>query len=189
MTNFLADKGVLLLGMGELGYGKFIQRDGESTKMLSPMVPFFNLPTTELKFSALKSRVSFINPADNVVIKTAVNLHRKFQTSENPTFDKEIYSHFLAVFGENPATLAAFILQGVPREEISNALPVLANKIFDIQDTFTDISGEQRWEHLFPHIVNLLPSNPDNWVLKEGDENTVEKFRQKTKTEINHSLR
>ena len=184
LTGFLADKGVLVLGMGELGFGRFIQRDGETTNTLSPMIPFFNLPTTNLKFQALNSRVSFVNPADNVVIKTAIDLHRKFQTQDNPTFDIQIYVQFLAVFGENPATLAAFILQGVPENEISKALPVLANRIFDIQAQFSEVSEQERWQNLFPHIINLLPTNPDNWVLKEGNENTVEDFQRKTKTEI-----
>lgn len=180
LKKLLGERGVLIHGMGEMGFAQVIQRDGDTFREFDRSVPFYNMAALERRIDAIKSHISYPSSGDQMLVQKAVDLRNQFQTPSNPAFDIVVYAQFLTVFGESPLTVASFILQDVPESYIRTVFGDQADALIEARQDFSAVDSNDRWKNLFPAVVNLLPSDPSHWIVNESDEPARDRFRNTT---------
>ncbi len=180
LHKMLDDHGVLISGMGELGFAEVSQKLGDSIKTFDRMIPFVNMSASQRQIDSLKANVTHIAPGDHMMIQKAIDIRTHYQTPMNPSFDLITYAQFLALFGESAQTVAAFILQGVPAEEVKQVFPDDAVQLLKTRREFHRVVFEVRWDQIFPAVINLQPSDPSEWVINESDEEAIMRFHATT---------
>ncbi|RJP56375.1 MAG: hypothetical protein C4541_12465 [Candidatus Auribacter fodinae] len=179
----LAESGILFYGVGFMNMGITAQLVNGAIQELTNYLPFYNRATVVRKLHALSESNPSFSQVDMSLIENAVKLRLRYQSMENPAFDIITFSLFLAVFGEDATAVAAFLLQDIPEEAVRQALPHQSERIFALRKTFSAVPHEDRWTHIFPHMINLAVSDLSNWKLFESDMAAKEKFRNTTERE------
>ena len=180
LHKMLDDRGILISGMGELGFAEVSQKRGDTIETFDRMIPFVNMSASQRQIDSLKSNVTHISPGDHMMIQKAIDIRTHYQTTLNPSFDIITYAQFLALFGENARTVTAFILQDVPEEEIEQAFKDDAAQILKTRREFHWVNFDKRWSHIFPAVINLQPSDPSDWIINESDEEAIMRFHATT---------
>ncbi|MDX9702056.1 MAG: PEP/pyruvate-binding domain-containing protein [Candidatus Auribacterota bacterium] len=180
LRKMLDDRGVLISGIGELGFADVTQASAGEFKDFFRAIPFSNMAARQRQIESLKSSVAYYSPGDHMIIQKAIDVRTRYQTHDNPAFDLLEYARFLALFGENPITISAFILQGVPVSEIRESFPDEADQLITAGKEFHVLTGTTRWNHVFPAVINLKPSDPTEWFMTESDEKAIERFKSTT---------
>jgi len=82
------------------------------------VIPYLDLWSFDKRIEKIIERVSGIQPEEKLLIARAHRLGEKYATLRRPMYDKGIIAQFLAEFGEDPISIAAFLVSDVPPEAI-----------------------------------------------------------------------
>ncbi|MCB1195667.1 HPr family phosphocarrier protein [bacterium] len=184
LQQLLAEQGVLFLGMGVMDYATVFQRQGNEYNQIQSLVPFSHLSNDMRNLASIRNKTHYINPVDRTLIERAYNLRLKYQTPNQPAFDILTYTQFLAEFGEDAITLAAFILDEVPPSEIRVHLPHHADMILGVQNTYDYTREYNRFEAIFPHLLNISATDPKQWIVTDSDSAGKENFSRTLSTPL-----